>query len=126
MKLTKKSSYALNIIGELLLDRNAWISSKDIAEKYSISEPFVFLVFRDLRIAKIVKPKKGPGGGYTLCMEPENITPEMVFNAVEEKLDQSSSLTGSDNNLCKNVIHDLESNIINFLKTPILEFNKVV
>lgn len=125
MKLTKKSSYALNIIGEMLDNPNTVVSSKQIAEKYDLKVSFVFLVLGELRKADLISPKKGPGGGYTLNVKPESITPHMVLSAVAEQLNQRQLLNESDNSMCKSFVAKLENNIIAFLKTPILSFKEV-
>lgn len=117
MKLTKKSTYALIIISSLLDGKS---SGKTIAENYNLSEPFVTLVLRELKLAGILSSKKGPGGGYVLNISVDKLTLGEVLDAVGENFKnlQNESLVGFP----QEVLTALEVTITNFLARSIKSF----
>lgn len=130
MRLTAKSSYALNIIGHLaekhqpIKKQNEQcgpISASEIASEYGLSEAFVTSILREMKLAGLVTPKKGPGGGYTLSKSASKITVKHVFDAIEEKpLNYQMSLF--ENGTGKKIIKGLDKVVATYLKQPISEF----
>lgn len=56
------------------------LSSKQIAESRNLSQPLVAKVLTVLSQAGFVRGTRGPGGGYRLARDPEQVT---VFDVVE-------------------------------------------
>lgn len=56
----------------------------DIAERQSISLPYLEQLFVKLRRAELVKSVRGPGGGYRLARMPSEIRVVDILGAVDE------------------------------------------
>jgi Rrf2 family cysteine metabolism transcriptional repressor len=127
MRLTAKSSYALNIVGYLAeqhIKKNEEInrtSAKDIATAYGLSESFVTSILRELRLSDITTAKKGPSGGYTLSRGPEEISIGDVFKAIsEDPITYQTELFS--NPVSVKVLEGLDENINEYLNKRISEF----
>lgn len=59
------------------------LSSSEIAQRQRVPEPFLNQILRKLRRAGLVRSKRGPGGGYLLNRQPEEITLAQVITALE-------------------------------------------
>lgn len=59
-------------------------SIKDIAQNEAIPFDFLEKIFSDLEKAKLVKGKKGAGGGYILLKAPKNITVGDIVKILEK------------------------------------------
>ena len=60
------------------------ISVSDIADSGTLHKPFVAKIMSVLSRAGLVKGSRGPGGGYTLAKEPEQITLFDVLSLFEK------------------------------------------
>lgn len=119
MKFNQRTNYALNILGYLLKYPEERVTSAEIAEEHALSQSFVSLVLRDLKLAGIVKPKKGPGGGYLLNKSADKIKLKDVMLAVEEDFNNSESIELFTDNLCKNVLCSFDDIVNNFLDSSL-------
>ena len=126
MRLTAKSSYALNIVGYLAeqhisKEETIRTSAKDIAVAYGLSESFVTSILRELRLSNITTAKKGPSGGYTLTRSPEEISVSDVFKAIsEDPITYQTELFS--NPISVRVLEGLDENINEYLSKRISEF----
>lgn len=59
------------------------VSRRDIAQRQDISSDYVAQLFRPLQEAGLVEGIKGPGGGYRLALDPDQIRVRDVVEAVE-------------------------------------------
>lgn len=59
----------------------------DIAERQSISLPYLEQLFVKLRRAELVASVRGPGGGYRLAQRPSEIRVVDILSAVDETVD---------------------------------------
>ena len=59
----------------------------DIAERQSISLPYLEQLFVKLRRAGLVTSVRGPGGGYRLAHSPSDIRVVDILSAVDETVD---------------------------------------
>lgn len=88
MKLSTKGRYATVAMVDLaLLQRRAGVrhvSLAEIARRQDVSQPYLEQLFVKLRRAGLVESVRGPGGGYRLAREPEEIRVADVLEAVEE------------------------------------------
>ena len=62
------------------------VSIRKISELENISAEFLEQIFFKLRKGGIISSVRGPGGGFMLNNEPENITIAEIFDAVGEGL----------------------------------------
>ncbi len=63
------------------------ITLGEIAERQSISLPYLEQLFVKLRRAELVSSVRGPGGGYRLAQRPSDIRVVDVLSAVDETVD---------------------------------------
>ena len=85
MKLTAKSRYALRALVELAkqpLGEN--MSLLEIARRQRVKPAYLEQILFRLRRAKLIKGKKGPGGGFLLARDPKKIKLKDILNAVGE------------------------------------------
>jgi len=67
MKLSTKGRYAMVALADIALQpAEGLVSLGDIAERQSISLPYLEQLFVKLRRAELVSSVRGPGGGYRL------------------------------------------------------------
>ena len=90
MKVTTRSSYTVRALIDLAqYSRDGSpVRLSDISEREGISHAYLEQLFNRLKKVGVVKGRKGPGGGYVLGKDPENILMGEVILAVEgeEKL----------------------------------------
>lgn len=85
MTITMKTEYALRALYEVI-NREAGkpVTRKEISRSQGISEHFLEKIFIDLRRNNIIKSVRGPGGGFVLGREPEQISLWDVYSAVDD------------------------------------------
>ena len=126
MKLTTKGRYAVMAMADLAYHSNEKpVSLTEISLRQNISLSYLEQIFNDLKKAELVKSQKGPGGGYILNKQTEEIKILDIFNAIDEKI----KTTGCGNNpnafcsgtnkkcLTHNFWENLEGVIGNYLST---------
>ncbi len=82
MKITSETDYALRIL-RCLGQHGTVVGSKMIAEQIAVPERFTLKILRKLMISGFVNSKQGPGGGYFLARENDDITVLEVVEAVD-------------------------------------------
>lgn len=86
MFLTTKGRYAVMALLDLLSDSsNAPIRLSDIAIRQEIDVSYLEQIFAKLKLEGIVKASRGPGGGYQIALDPNEISILSIMNAVEEQ-----------------------------------------
>jgi Rrf2 family transcriptional regulator, cysteine metabolism repressor len=87
MKLSTKARYALRALAELVGHYgNGTLSLKDIADQQQLSRNYLENLFNAMKVAGLVRSKRGPGGGWELIKAPDQISLTMVLEAVEGEL----------------------------------------
>ncbi len=87
MMITTKSRYAVMAITEVAQNANSNpMRLADISANQNIPLNYLEQIFLKLKNAGIVNSIKGPGGGYTLIKNSDEITVEVIIDAVEENL----------------------------------------
>jgi len=109
MKLTTKGRYAVTAMLDLALHQEAGpITLADISKRQEISLSYLEQLFSKLRKNGLVNSARGPGGGYKLSRESQNIVVAEVIAAVDETVD-ATRCKGKGN--CQNdercLTHDL-------------------
>lgn len=88
MRLSTKGRYAVTAMIDLALHQEKrLVSLAEISEVQEISLSYLEQLFSRLRKYEIVEGVRGPGGGYRLAREADDITIADIINAVDEKLD---------------------------------------
>ena len=88
MKLTTKGRYAVNAMLDLALHNDqAPINLADISARQDISLTYLEQLFSKLRKKDLVESTRGPGGGYRLALDADEITIAHVMYAVDETID---------------------------------------
>ena len=121
MRLTTKGRYAVTAMLDLAIHAgNGPVSLADISERQGISLSYLEQLFAKLRRNELVRSVRGPGGGYQLNREQQDIDVAQVVDAVNESVDATGcGHTGScqDGNICltHHLWCDLSSQIHDFL-----------
>ena len=113
MRLTTKGRFAVTAMIDLALRcADGPVTLAGIADRQRISLSYLEQLFAKLRRHKIVESVRGPGGGYCLGRDAQEITVADVILAVDEPLD-ATQCGGLEN--CKSdhrcMTHDLWSTL---------------
>lgn len=88
MKLTTKGRYAVTAMLDLALHQDQGpVNLADVSTRQGISLSYLEQLFAKLRKQSLVESVRGPGGGYLLADEVNNISIARVVDAVAESLD---------------------------------------
>ena len=88
MQLTTKGRYAVTAMLDLASNGSTRPVTLDrISERQNISLSYLEQLFAKLRKASLVKSIRGPGGGYLLNVNAENVTLTQIIEAVDENID---------------------------------------
>ncbi len=88
MRLSTKGRYAVTAMIDLALHQDErLVSLAEISDVQQISLSYLEQLFSRLRKYDIVEGVRGPGGGYRLARDAEDISIADIINAVDEKLD---------------------------------------
>lgn len=84
MRFTTMFLYGLRALGVLTEEYgNGPISAKQISEREDVSASFLEQLLANLRKSGIIEGIRGPGGGFKLSREPEEIRISEVIEALE-------------------------------------------
>ncbi len=91
MMLTSKGRYAVMAVVDLANNTAEHkykkpITLSDIASRQEITLPYLEQIFARLKMGKVVKSIRGPGGGYLLDRSPNKITIADIVSAVNEPI----------------------------------------
>ena len=125
MKLTTKGRYAVTAMLDLALHaQKGPVSLADISERQGISISYLEQLFSKLRKNDLVSSVRGPGGGYRLSRDGNEIFVAQIIDAVDEKVDVTRC-AGSGN--CQEgetcLTHDLWQDLSNQLHTFLSEIS---
>lgn len=85
MKISTKGRYAVSALIEIALNQEKGpVTLSDLAAMQGISLSYAEQLFACLRKQGLVKGTRGPGGGFKLARQPEEITIAEIINAVYE------------------------------------------
>lgn len=121
MRLTTKGRYAVTAMLDVALySEDGPVSLSNISARQDISLSYLEQLFSKLRRGDLVSSVRGPGGGYQLARELDEIFVAEIVDAVNESVD--ATLCNGDNNcqqghacLTHNLWDDLSHQIHNFL-----------
>ena len=87
MQITTRSRYSARALLEMARNpRSAPLAIRTIARRQEIPGKYLESLFKQLRIAGLVRSIRGAGGGYVLARSPQEVTLWAIVTAVEEKL----------------------------------------
>jgi Rrf2 family iron-sulfur cluster assembly transcriptional regulator len=87
MKLSTKGRYAVMALADIALHTSHGpVALATVAERQDISQDYLEQLFLKLRKAGLVESARGPGGGYRLARDPEDIRISEIVLAVDEPL----------------------------------------
>jgi len=99
MQVSKKSQYGMRAM--ILLAKNykskELLSLKEIAKRELIPFDFLEKIVSQLEKAKLVKGKKGAGGGYVLAKAPQKITAKDIVDVLEDTMPVNCTLCKKKN-----------------------------
>ncbi|MBD1555766.1 Fe-S cluster assembly transcriptional regulator IscR [Vibrio sp. S9_S30] len=121
MRLTSKGRYAVTAMLDVALhSQESPVPLADISERQGISLSYLEQLFSKLRKAGLVASVRGPGGGYRLGTDANDIAVGMVIAAVDESVDATkcngkADCQGGSRCLTHTLWHDLSTRISEFL-----------
>ncbi|MBU3069800.1 Fe-S cluster assembly transcriptional regulator IscR [Aestuariicella sp. G3-2] len=91
MRLTTKGRYAVTAMLDLALNAEKGpISLADISKRQEISLSYLEQLFSKLRQQALVGSVRGPGGGYKLSRQADDISVAEIIDAVNESIDATN------------------------------------
>ncbi|MEQ3696704.1 MAG: Fe-S cluster assembly transcriptional regulator IscR [Pseudomonadales bacterium] len=91
MRLTTKGRYAVTALLDLAINQsNGTISLADISTRQEISLSYLEQLFSKLRRRGLVTSVRGPGGGYRLAVDTNDINIADIVDAVDESIDATN------------------------------------
>ena len=121
MRLTTKGRYAVTAMLDLALHAGKGpVALADISERQGISLSYLEQLFSRLRRGELVCSIRGPGGGYRLSRDVQEIYVAQVIDAVNESVDAtrcqgSGACQKGAKCLTHDLWHDLSQQIHEFL-----------
>ena len=88
MRLTTKGRYAVTAMLDLAVHATTGpITLADISQRQGISLSYLEQLFSKLRKRELVASARGPGGGYRLSRDANDVNIAEIISAVDEKVD---------------------------------------
>ncbi len=88
MRMTTKGRFAVTAMLDLAMHGGKGpVALAGISQRQSISLSYLEQLFGRLRRHTLVESVRGPGGGYTLARDLENVSVADIITAVDEPLD---------------------------------------
>ena len=121
MKLTTKGRYSVTAMLDLTLHyKHEPVNLADISARQAISLSYLEQLFSRLRKQGLVESARGPGGGYMLARQPDEITLSNIIDAVDETVDATRcggqmNCLGENQCLTHNLWEELSNQIRNYL-----------
>ena len=120
MRLTTKGRYAVTAMLDLAVHATKGpITLADISQRQGISLSYLEQLFSKLRKKDLVASARGPGGGYRLSRDSDQINVAEVISAVDEKVD-ATRCAGQGN--CQNGEECLTHQLWTDLSDQLYEF----
>ncbi len=111
MLLTTKGRYAVMAIVDIAMNSTGRpVSLVEVANRQNITLNYLEQIFIKLKKMGIVVSTRGPGGGYLLSEEPQNIKISRIIDAVNEEIKITrcgDGIPGCISKTAKCTTHDL-------------------
>ncbi len=116
MKLSKKGRYAVTAIMDLVLKAPFGpITLNNISVSQEISMSYMEQLFARLRKHGLVQGTRGPGGGYRLARDPQEITIAQVLEAVDDDIQALNNGKKNISDLSHLLWDELSRKVANYL-----------
>ncbi len=121
MRLSTKGRYAVTAMLDLAINgENGPVTLAEISENQGISLSYLEQLFAALRSKELVRGVRGPGGGYYLGKNPDEISIANIICAVDEWVEFTrcggrQNCSGGGRCLTHTLWDDLSTEIFNFL-----------
>lgn len=96
LRLTKRSEYGLMALAMMAQAGQSYCSVRTIVEELKVPRRLLAEVLKELSRARLVEAVRGPGGGYRLTMDPEQLSLESVVEILEGPVKVSDCADGGD------------------------------
>ena len=97
MRLTSKGRYAVRAMLDLTMHSNGNpVRLQEISTRQNISLHYLEQLFRKLRNGQAVKSVRGPGGGYVLARQMDQISIKDVLDCVGENTNPAKDIVGTE------------------------------
>ncbi len=121
MRLNKKGVYGLIALVDIAKHANLGaVKVVDVCERQKIPTAFLRKLFLDFKDKNIIKAQRGPGGGYVLAKEPENISVYEVLQVLGEEMSYEKAFKSDEKSeeflKISSIFSDLSLNIERSLK----------
>lgn len=85
MRISSKSKIALNVLLDIAAHTGHGhaISMQLISQRQGVSLSYLELIFATLKAVGMIQSHRGPGGGYSLAVNPSTITLKDLVSAIE-------------------------------------------
>ncbi len=121
MRLTTKGRFAVTAMIDLARhEQTGPVSLAGISERQDISVAYLEQLFSKLRRGNLVKSIRGPGGGYVLSRQADDITVADIVFAVDEPLDVTRC--GGNGNCARGSIQCISHNLWASLNERIIDY----
>lgn len=97
MKISTKGRYALRTLADLAVNKDRYVSLKEIAERQGISKKYLEQIVPLLSSAGYLRTNRGYQGGYMLNVEPKNCVIGDILRVTEGNLAPVSCLEHAPN-----------------------------
>ncbi len=127
MRLSARLKYAVLAMLELALQYpQQFVSVAELSEKHGISRPFLEKLLLQLKQSGLTTSRRGPDGGYSLGLPPNEIRIGDIFEVVEGPVNFSESFDASSqcdatNRCMETLLLEIESGISNVLNSKTLQ-----
>ena len=121
MRLSTKGRYAVTAMMDIALHEGLGpVTLADISQCQGISLSYLEQLFAKLRKHGLVKGVRGPGGGYRLAKQADQISVADIIQSVDEKIDMTKcggkgDCSNGEKCLTHHLWFDLSCNLYNFL-----------
>jgi Rrf2 family protein len=98
MHITAKINYACIAVMELAAHHGSDrpVSIREISQKHGIPAQFLMQILLQLKRAGLINSTRGPSGGYSLAVLPENISLAEVIAATDGSSESNSHVNDSE------------------------------
>lgn len=101
MNVTRKNQYALRAVFELAKRRGRGPTKiSEIARIQAIPTRFLEVILNKLKHAGLVSAKRGAAGGYTLIVDPREISLDDIFRRLDESREPTHCVACMSDNDC--------------------------
>lgn len=120
MRLTTKGRFAVTAMLDLAIhEADKPVTLAGISERQNISLSYLEQLFSRLRRNGLVKSVRGPGGGYHIAKEHNEISVSQIISAVDELID-ATQCGGHEN--CRDERRCMTHELWSSLNVKILEY----